>query len=282
VGVRIDKRLAPLGTRLQTGQTVEIITAPGARPNPAWLNFVVTAKARSNIRHYLKNIQRTEASALGRRLLNRELESLGKTVDDLADEQFEQVLKQHKLSSQTALLEEIGLGNLMPLLIARELVAADKDETKALNGQRTMPLTIKGTEGMVVTFPRCCYPIPGDPIQGFVSAGRGIVVHHQSCRNIAEYRNQPDKWINVEWEDDIDRDFLASIRLDVTNQRGVLATLASTISDQEANIVNVEVKDRGDRYTTLKFEIEVKDRQHLARVMRRLHGIKHVTRIGRN
>ncbi|MCS3903644.1 RelA/SpoT family (p)ppGpp synthetase [Methylohalomonas lacus] len=282
VGVRIDKRLAPLSTQLQTGQTIEIITAPGARPNPAWLNFVVTAKARSNIRHYLKNMQRTEASTLGRRLLNREIESLGKTVDDISPEQFDAVLKQHKLDSETMLLEEIGLGNLMPLLIARELVAVEEQESDALNGKHTGPLSIKGTEGMVVSFPRCCYPIPGDPIQGFVSAGRGIVVHNRSCRNIAEYRNQPDKWINVEWEKDIKRDFLASVRLDVTNQRGVLATLASTISDQEANIINVEVADRGDRYTTLKFEIEVKNRQHLAQVMRRLRGIKHVTRISRH
>lgn len=282
VGVRIDKRLAPLGTHLQTGQTIEIITAPGARPNPAWLNFVVTAKARSNIRHYLKNMQRTEAGALGKRLLNREIETLGKTVDEITAEQFGAVLKQHKLDSETVLLEEIGLGNLMPLLIARELVAAGQDDSPAPDGKHTAPLSIKGTEGMVVSFPRCCYPIPGDPIQGFVSAGRGIVVHNQSCKNIAEYRNQPDKWINVEWEADIKRDFLASIRLDVTNQRGVLATLASTISDQEANIINVEVKDRGDRYTTLKFEIEVRSRQHLAQVMRRLHGIKHVTRISRN
>ncbi len=281
VGVRIDKRLAPLGTRLQTGETVEIITAPGARPNPAWLNFVVTAKARANIRHYLKNIQRNEAGALGKRLLNRELESLGKTGDDLGDTAFEQIAKQHKLAGKEALLEGIGLGNLMPLLIARELTAADSGDSSKLNGKHNLPLSIKGTEGMVVTFPKCCYPIPGDPIQGFVSAGRGIVIHHQSCKNIAEYRNQPDKWINVEWEKDIDRDFLASVRLDVTNQRGVLATLATTIADQEANIVNVEVKDRGDRYTTLKFEIEVKSRQHLAQVMRRLHGIKHVTRISR-
>lgn len=282
VGVRIDKRLAPLSTRLQTGQTVEIITAPGTRPNPAWLNFVVTAKARSNIRHYLKNMQRTEAGALGKRLLNREIESLGKTVDDIDEHQFEQVLKQHKLDSEPVLLEEIGLGNLMPLLIARELVAADNRESTELNGKHTAPLSIKGTEGMVVSFPRCCYPIPGDPIQGFVSAGRGIVIHNQSCKNIAEYRNHPDKWINVEWEKDIKRDFLANVRLDVTNQRGVLATLASAISAQEANIINVEVADRGDRYTTLKFEIEVRSRQHLAQIMRRLRGIKHVSRISRN
>ncbi|MEX2517265.1 MAG: ACT domain-containing protein, partial [Gammaproteobacteria bacterium] len=285
VGVRIDKRLVPLGTRLETGQTVEIITAPGARPNPAWLNFVVTAKARANIRHYLKNLKHNEAANLGKRLLNRELDMLGLSIDALDEEAFQQVLQPHKLTDQTALLEAIGLGNLMPMLIARELAVASKHEIvsgKVDSNQNHAPLTIKGTEGMVVTFPKCCYPIPGDPIQGFVSAGRGIVVHHQSCKNIAEFRNQPDKWINVEWESKIDRDFLANIRLDVTNQRGVLATLATTIADQEANIINVEVKDCEDRYTTLKFELEVRDRQHLAQVMRRLHRIKHVTRVSRN
>lgn len=284
VGVRIDKRLTPMSTRLQTGQTVEIITAPGARPNPAWLNFVVTAKARSNIRHYLKHLQRNEAQALGKRLLNRELESLGRTIESIVPEQIKQVIQQHKFHNVDTMLEEIGLGNRMAPLIARELIAAEssgKVETK-YNGKDAMPLSIKGTEGMVVTFPKCCYPIPGDPIQGFVSAGRGIVVHHQSCRNIAEYRNQPDKWINVEWADTIDRDFLASIRLDVTNQRGVLATIATRIADQGANIVNVEIMDREDRYTTLKFEIEIRDRQHLAQVMRSLHQAKHVTRISRN
>jgi GTP diphosphokinase / guanosine-3',5'-bis(diphosphate) 3'-diphosphatase len=283
VGVRIDKRLTPLSTRLQTGQTVEIITAPGARPNPAWLNFVVTAKARSNIRHYLKHLQRNEAQALGKRLLNRELESLGRAFETISPEQLAQVIEQHKFRDVDAMLEEIGLGNRMAPLIARELIAAESGKVEAkYNGKDTMPLSIKGTEGMVVTFPKCCYPIPGDPIQGFVSAGRGIVVHHQSCRNIAEYRNQPDKWINVEWADKIDRDFLASIRLDVTNQRGVLATIATRIADQGANIVNVEIMDREDRYTTLKFEIEVHDRQHLAQVIRSLHRVKHVTRIGRN
>jgi RelA/SpoT family (p)ppGpp synthetase len=284
VGVRIDRRLAPLGTRLQTGQTVEIITAPGARPNPAWLNYVVTGKARSNIRHYLKNLQRTEACVLGKRLLNRELEILELSYDKIPEERMQRVLAQYKLAGVGALLEEIGLGNRMAPLVARELAAneADKGALSRLNGQRTLPLSIKGTEGVVVTFPKCCYPIPGDPILGFVSAGRGIVVHHQSCKNIAEYRNQPEKWINVEWERNIDRDFLARIRLDVTNQRGVLATIAAAIADEQANIVNVEIKDREDRYTTLKFEIEVRNRQHLAQIMRRLHGIKHVSRISRN
>lgn len=282
VGVRIDKRLAPLSTRLQTGQAVEIITAPGARPNPAWLNFVVTAKARSNIRHYLKHLQRNEALALGRRLLNRELESLGTSLDNIDPALLKQIMTQYKYTSVDTMLEEIGLGNRMAPLIARELLVTEPGKAPVHTDRNATPLSIKGTEGMVVTFPKCCYPIPGDPIQGFVSAGRGIVVHHQSCKNIAEYRNQPDKWINVEWADNIDRDFLASIRLDVTNQRGVLATIATSIADQEANIVNVEIKDREDRYTTLKFEVEVRDRQHLAKVMRHLHRIKHVTRIGRN
>ena len=134
---------------------------------------------------------------------------------------------------------------------------------------------------MVVNFPKCCLPIPGDSILGFVTAGRGIVVHHQSCPNVTEYRNHPDKWINVEWETDIEGEFPTNIRVDLTNQRGVLAIIAAAISDQDANIVHVEMKERDDRYTTLKFVIQVRNRTHLARVMRRIRGIKHVSRISR-
>ena len=144
-----------------------------------------------------------------------------------------------------------------------------------------MPLIIKGTEGMVINYPKCCLPIPGDPVLGFVTAGRGIVVHHQSCPNVAEYRNHPDKWLNVEWESSIEGEFPTNIRIDVTNQRGVLAKIAAEIADQNANIINVEMKDRDDRYTTLKFVVEVKDRQHLAHILRRVKSIKHVARISR-
>jgi guanosine-3',5'-bis(diphosphate) 3'-pyrophosphohydrolase len=282
VGVRINRRLAPLGTRLSTGQTVEVVTAPGARPNPAWLNFTVTAKARSNIRHYLKNLQRSEAATLGKRLLIRELQVHQAGYDDIPPANLGKVLDEYHLKTEDELLQEVGLGNRMAPIIARQLLGqwAAPGPHRG-NGADAQPLLIKGSEGMVVSFPKCCRPIPGDPILGFVTAGRGIVVHHQSCPNITEYRNHPDKWVNVQWESDIKGDFPTSIRLDVTNQRGVLAKIASAIADQQANIVNVEMQDRDDRYTTLKFTVEVRDRQHLAQVMRRLRGLRHVSRIAR-
>ncbi len=282
-GVRINRRLAPLSTQLISGQTVEIIKSPGAQPNPAWLNFVVTAKARSSIRHYLKNLQQNEAVTLGKRLLNRQLEILNVQYDQLEPDQIQAVLKEYKLENENALLLEIGLGNRMAPLIARKLIAGDTriDEAAKINTETTKPFAIKGTEGMVVNFPKCCYPIPGDPIIGFASAGRGIVIHNQSCKNIAEFKNQPEKWFNVEWDQHIGREFPARIRMNATNQRGVLATVASAISDQEANIINVDIKDKDDRYTSLEFVVEVRDRQHLAQVMRRIRNIKHVSQISR-
>lgn len=282
VGVRIDRRLAPLGTRVMTGQTVEIITAPGAHPNPAWLNFAVTAKARSNIRHYLKDLKHTEAIALGKRLLNRELDALEIKYENINKKLMTGILKEYHLKDEQELLHEIGLGNRMAPLVARQLLGdLSPAKKKKFNGRDSMPLTIRGTEGMVIKFPKCCLPIPGDPIRGFVTTGRGIVIHNQGCPNVSEYRNHPEKWVGVEWENNIDGEFPTNIRVEVTNQRGVLATIASTIANQDANIIHVGTSDNDDRYTTIKFVIEVRDRRHLARIMRRLRSIKHVSRISR-
>ncbi|NNE37243.1 MAG: bifunctional (p)ppGpp synthetase/guanosine-3',5'-bis(diphosphate) 3'-pyrophosphohydrolase, partial [Gammaproteobacteria bacterium] len=206
VGVRIDRWLAPLGTVLSTGQTVEIINAPGARPDPAWLNFAVTAKARSNIRHFLKNLKSNEAEALGKRLLVRELKLLSVNYGDIEQEKLNKTLNENHHKTESELLEEIGLGNRNAKLVARQLTADSDTKNKKVKSKLDdkHPLIIKGTEGMVVNFPKCCLPIPGDKILGFVTAGRGIVVHDQSCSNVAEYRNHPEKWISVAWENNID------------------------------------------------------------------------------
>jgi len=284
-GARINRRLAPLGTRLYSGQSVEIITSPNARPNPGWLKFVTTARARTSIRHYLKNLQEDEAIELGLRLLNRELDLFGYRYDQIKQTKLKEVLKEYHLDSDQALLAEVGLGNRIAPLIARRLIDTDKKSSDLINGNNkeneTRPFVIKGTEGMVVHFPKCCHPIPGDPIVGFSSAGRGIVIHYRSCKNIAEFRNQPEKWIDVQWEENIERDFATQIRMYATNQRGVLATVASAISEQEANILNVEIEDKDDRDTLLSFDIEVRDRQHLAQVIRRIRRIKHISHISR-
>jgi len=284
-GARINRSLAPLGTRLYSGESVEIITSPNARPNPGWLKFVTTARARTSIRHYLKNLQEDEAIALGLRLLNRELDQFGYRYDQIKQTRLDEVLKEYHLDNDQALLSEVGLGNRIAPLIAKRLVDTDKISSALTNGDNhkneTQPFVIKGTEGMVVQFPKCCRPIPGDPIVGFSSAGRGIVIHYRSCKNIAEFRNQPEKWIDVEWEENIERDFATQIRMYATNQRGVLATVAAAISEQEANILNVEIEDKDDRDTLLSFDLEVRDRQHLAQVIRRIRRIKHISHISR-
>jgi RelA/SpoT family (p)ppGpp synthetase len=285
VGTRINRKLFPLGTQLASGQTVEIITATSGRPDPAWLNFVVTAKARTQIRHLLKNLKKSEAIALGKRLLNRELEPFAYTYQDMSKTDMQYLFSENKTGSEDELFQEIGLGNKFAPLIARQLVAFEKltkQENKTIPINETTPLSIKGTEGMVVSFPKCCYPIPGDPIHGFITSGRGIVVHRQSCKNIAGYQNHQEKWIHVDWEADIEREFSVKIRMNASNQRGVLATVSTTIADAGANIINVEMKDRDDRYTSLRFIIEVQSRVHLANVMRKVRTLKSVSQITRS
>ncbi len=279
VACRIDRRLMPLSTRLLNGQTVEIITAPGARPNPAWLDFVVTGKARANIRHHLKNLRREEAVQLGRRLLDRALGAWGTDLEALPRERVEAALASLKVESLEALLEDIGLGNRPAAIVARRLLPEEAAEGEA--GRPAGALAIRGTEGMVVSFARCCRPIPGDAILGFVTAGRGIVVHRESCKNVAEFRKHPERWVEVRWAERVEGEFAAEVRVDVANQRGVLATIASAIAEMGSNIENVDMEERDGLTTTLSFVLMVRDRRHLARIIRRIRRIQLVMRISR-
>src|SRR5579859_2188992 len=268
VAAKIDRRLVPLRTQLENRQTVEIITAPNGRPNPAWLNFVVTAKARANVRHYLKNLKRDEAVELGRRMLERALAALSLKLTRVPEAQLEAVLKEFKLADQDELFESIGLGHHMAPLVARRLMPAHHEES--VQTKASAPLVIRGTEGLVVTFARCCHPIPGDRIIGVLTAGRGIVVHRDNCGNLSEYRGQPEKLIEVQWEKKIKRDFPVEVRAEVANQRGVLATMAAAIADMGSNIEHVNQQQRDDLTAVLTFVLGVRDRTHLARTLRRL------------
>ncbi len=281
VAAKIDRRLSPLRTELLNGQTVEIITAPGAKPNPSWLNFVVTAKARANIRHYLKNLRYDEAIALGRRLLDKSLGEFTLSLDKIDPVRLDKLLEEYHMESLGELLEDIGLGNRLSLLVARTLAPEQEGETEQELTGTSRPLAIRGTEGMLVNFAKCCRPIPGDPILGFVSTGRGIVVHTEYCKNVAEYKNLPEKWIDVQWEDNIDHEFPVDLRVEVANRRGVLATVAATIADMDANIENVEIKERDGLSSTLRFTVDVKDRNHLADIMRNVKHLDMVVRINR-
>jgi RelA/SpoT family (p)ppGpp synthetase len=284
VAAKVDRRYAPLSSALVTGQTVEVITAPWGRPNPNWLNFVVTGKARSTIRSVLKTLQRYEAVELGRRLLKNALAAESLALEQVPEPRVQALLSELGLGTLDELLADIGLGDRLAALVARRLLPSAEDDrggAGASEPSNGSPLAIKGTEGMVVSFAKCCRPIPGDSIQGFVSAGRGIVIHTQGCRNVTEHAVRPEKVIEVAWSPGVRGEYPVEIRVDAADQRGVLATVAAAISDEGANIENVSIADRDGLYTTLTFLIDVADRQHLARVLRRLRGIRQVSRIFR-
>lgn len=283
VAAKIDRRLAPLRTQLMNGQYVEIITAPNAKPNPAWLNFAITAKARSNIRHFLKNLRRDEAVTLGKRLLDKALALFALSTDDVPKRRMNRLLKQYKLESRDELLLQIGLGDRLPQIVARLLSPDEDAKTISAAGEPAggSALAITGTEGMVVSYAKCCRPIPGDPIIGYVTAGRGIVIHIESCKNVAEFRKFPEKWIDVKWEDNTVGEFPVDLRVHVSNQRGVLATVAAAMADMGANIENVGIEERDGKYSTMSFTIDVRGRKHLAEVMRRIRGVDQVIRIAR-
>jgi len=282
VAVKIDRRLMPLRTELYNSQTVEIITAPGARPNPAWLDFVHTAKARSSIRAYLKNLQEDEAITLGLRLLDKSLSAYGTSFDELSDERVLGVINEFSYETQEDLLASIGLGDNMPMVITHMLLQHDGSQEGEDNKQDLRAtLEIKGTEGAVVTYAKCCHPIPGDPIIGFVSTGRGIVIHTEDCKNVTEYRSKPEKWIDVQWEAEVEGEFPVNIKVLAISQRGTLATIAAAIADMDANIDNVGIEERDGLHSSLSFIVMVKNRKHLARIMKRLRSLEMVESIHR-
>ena len=283
VAARVDRRLVPLRTKLFNGQTVEIINSETANPSPAWLNFVVTGKARVNIRAFLKNLQRKEAVGLGKRLLERELTLFNQCLEKISSEQMDNVLEEYRLTALEDLLAEIALGNRMPLLIARRLVGEviAAEEAAAPQNEPSGVLFIKGTEGMVVNYAKCCRPIPGDAILGVFNPGKGIVIHRQGCSNLGDYDKHGHNWIEAEWESKVDAEFATEIRIEAGNRRGLLATVASTISELGSNIEQVGSEERDGLSTTLVFVITVKGRQHLARVIRHVRRVPTVMKISR-
>ncbi|MGK0405041.1 MAG: guanosine-3',5'-bis(diphosphate) 3'-pyrophosphohydrolase [Oleispira sp.] len=281
IACRIDRQLAPLSTKLQNGQTVQIVTAPGAQPNPAWLSFVVTGKARSNIRHFLKSQRRSESVALGERLLNKALSSLGKSMDDIDQAHIDLVLEETGLELLEDIMEDIGLGNRMASLVARRLLVAKDTDIDLHHMSDDAPLAIKGTEGLVVSFAKCCSPIPGDPILANVSSGRGLVIHTEICKNVQDIRGNPEKCVILSWDKDIDSEFSVDLRLYLENRKGLVAELAAAITQADANIEGISVEDRDAQLSVTQIQLSVQGRKHLARVIRRLRNIRGINKIVR-
>jgi len=281
VAARVDRKLVPLRTKLASGQSVEIITAKSASPKPQWLEFVVTGKARTAIRHQLKQLEHEDAVQLGHRMLDRALEEMDTSLDRVPATRLEAFLSDHRYPRLEALLADIALGNRMPTQVAQVLAHRLPDKRDGFDlaaapghGEKIL---ITGAERGVVTFAQCCMPIPGDDVMGYHTAGRGIVVHRMDCANVAEYRKSPERWVAIGWDREVSGDYQVALRIEVENRPGVLAQVAAAIAQADSNIDAVEYLDRDRNIAVIRFGIEVGDRTHLAEVIRRVRrlGVVH-------
>ena len=284
VAARVDKKLVPLRTRLVSGQTVEIITAPSASPSPQWLEFVATSKARTSIRHFLKRLEHEDAVDLGHRMLDRALESLDSSLDRVPQDKIDRFLSEHRYRRLEELLADIALGNRMPGHVAQTLLQGQAPAQRSPERKRATStgeqILITGAERGVLTFAGCCYPIPGDEIMGYLSAGKGVVVHRADCPNVVEYRKHPDRCVPMAWDRYVEGDYRAALKLEVDNKPGVLAQVAAAVAESDSNIDSVEYRERDLSVSMMVFGIEVRSRKHLADVIRRVrrlavvHGVE--------
>ena len=280
VAVKINHELMPLRTQLRNGDHVEIITAANAAPNSAWLNFAVTGKARSQIRQFLRTTKMEDSIRLGRDLLGNAIKALNPEAPAPTSLMLQKLAREASSKGVDELYADIGLGRKPAMVVAHQLLHLMGDETGRVPHPQT--ITIRGTEGVMVELATCCHPIPGDPILGFIHKDRGLIIHTHDCPSIRNFRSDPEKWLDVDWETEPGRMFDVSIKLVVANQRGVLAHVAAAISEQGSNIGNVAMEEEdGSPYTMLYFTLQVEDRMHLARIMRALRQLAEVVRIFR-
>ncbi|MFK7795373.1 MAG: bifunctional (p)ppGpp synthetase/guanosine-3',5'-bis(diphosphate) 3'-pyrophosphohydrolase [Gammaproteobacteria bacterium] len=282
VAVKVDRRISPLSIRLENGQTIEVISTPTARPKTSWLNFVTTNKARVNIRHYLKNLQKEEATKLGERLFKKSFSIYNRSFDQVKKRDIKKLLESTNLASLEELYAEIGIGERVAELMIQSLLGIEEVKPKRKKkSDKVIPLAIRGTEGVVVNFGKCCSPIPGDQIIGIMTSGKGLVIHRERCRNIDRKNAFKDKWVTVSWAEDHEQDFVATVRVETINQRGVLATLAARIAAAGSNIDDIVFEDKDDKSTTITFAIGVRDRKQLASIIRTLRSNPNVLKASR-
>ena len=279
IGARINQQPVALHHELRNGDHVEVLTSKGAQPTPSWLNYVVTSKARAEIRGHLKKQQHHDSVRLGKVLLDRALKTLGDKRRRLSSRQKVALLQALDLDDWNDLLADIGLGRRPALIVARQLAPGTEPKPQPDGPQQ--PLAIQGAEGMAISYAKCCRPVPGDPIVGIFSQGRGIVIHTNDCPNLPKRRDSHDNWIDVQWATAVEGQFPVSLRLETRHEPGVLASLTTIIAGADSNINHVSVTERDDNYATISFIIEVRDRRHLEDIMARLDEEKSVIRINR-
>ncbi len=279
VACEINGQLSPLSEVLQSGQRIRIITAPGAQPNPSWLNFVLTAKARSAIRHFLKTQQHDESVDLGKRLLDRALNNFGSSYHDIKKSQIKHLLKETEADTFESVLQQIGLGNRVAYAVANVLMPEKKRKKSTPN--LDSPILVDNADGMITSFARCCHPIPGDLILGHISPGRGLVVHRHTCKNLNEIKSSTEKCMPLSWSPTVSGEFPVELKLEVYSDRGIVATLAARITEQDATIDQIKIKEQDTHSSSINLIIGVKDRIHLANIMRRIRGLKSVQAVYR-
>ena len=281
IACNVDGQLTPLSEPLQSGQKIDIISAAGAQPNPSWLNFVVTAKARSAIRHFLKNQQHDESVDLGKRLLDHALGNLGTSYKQLKKSQIKRLLKETGASTFEFVLQQIGLGNRVPFAVANLMVLPNKRVVSDDHKNPNLPVVIDSSQGLVLQYGRCCHPIPGDPILGHMTPGKGLVIHLESCRNLKEIRSNPEKCMSLLWSPVVKGEFAVELKAEVTPERGFIAALASRMTEEDATIEHISVNEKDPFTSIVDVVLTVKDRIHLADIMRRARSLKSVRRIYR-
>jgi RelA/SpoT family (p)ppGpp synthetase len=279
VACRINRRLAPLSEPLQSGQTVEILTSSGARPNPSWLDYAVTAKARSNIHHFLKSQTRDDSIALGRSLLDKGLTGFGSNLETLPAEKLQSFLAQQRIKTLDDLLVDVARGNRLPTFTAQQLLGGIEGEQPQHSNGSAQPVAIRGTEGFMVSYARCCHPIPGDPIEGYLSFEKGVVVHRAQCNNLVDIRDHNERTIALRWDKAVEGEYPVVLRIEVENRRGMIAVIATRINSMGVNIEKISTEDKDYQFTYVNLELMVKGRVHLARIMKRLRTINHVRKV---
>lgn len=281
IACNVDGELKPLSEPLQSGQKIEIISSAGAQPNPNWLNFVVTAKARSAIRHFLKNQQHDESVDLGKRLLDQALGNLGSSYVQLKKSDIKRLLKETGASTFEYVLQQIGLGNRVPFAVANIMILPSKRKVSDDKKNSDLPVVIDTSEGLIVQYGRCCHPIPGDPILGHMSPGKGIVIHLESCRNLKEIRLNPEKCMPLVWSSVVKGEFAVELKVEVTPERGFIAALAARMTEEDATIEHISVTEKDAFTSIVDVILTVRDRIHLADILRRARSLKPVRRIYR-
>mgnify|MGYP001163820991 CR=1 FL=1 len=282
IAAKVNHRLVPLSTELKSGQTIEVITAPGARPNPGWLNFVVTGKARSGIRHFLKEQRQAESIALGKHLLEKTLAKAGLTLKELSKSKYASVLAELHCEDLEKLYEQVGLGNQPAQLVIKRLENHEKlPQSKKANKKIDEAMSVTGTEGLVLSYAKCCYPIPGDSIEGVMTAGHGVVVHQSNCKNLAVLQSHPEKCVALRWDDAVQGAFEVSLNVELTDHQGALATLAHAVAEADSDIKDIRIEERRADRVLDHLVVTVKNRKHLAKLFRAIRQIESVLSVSR-